>query len=202
MAFNIEEFKASGLVRGGARPSLFHVVIPEWPGSTVDSETSLRFLCRATSIPPSQVGAVDVPYFSRSIKVAGDRVYADWNVTVMHDETYNIRKAMESWHTNINRHIENVMDGGVTPSPFSYKRDAVIRHYSKDGSVIQTYTIKGMFPINVSQMGLDWDAVNQVMTFDVDFALDYWLPGDDIGLSESAFDLENATNIVSNMING
>jgi len=190
MAFNVEEFKASGLVRGGARPSLFHVVIPEWPGSTVDSEQSLRFLCRTTSIPPSQVGAIDVPYFGRQIKLAGDRVYADWNVTIMHDETYNIRKAVESWHTNINQHIENKMTGGVSPSPNSYKRDAVIRHYSKDGSVIQTYTIKGMFPINISQMGLDFDAVNQVMTFDVDFALDYWLPGDDIGLDESVFDLE------------
>ncbi len=195
MAHNIEEFKASGLVRGGARPSLFQVVIPEWPGSTVDSEQSLRFLCRSTSIPPSQVGAIDVPYFGRQIKVAGDRVYADWNVTIMHDETYNIRTPIESWSTNMNQHIQNLMAGGVEPSPNTYKRDAVIRHYSKGGDVIATYTIKGMFPINISQMGLDWDAVNQVMTFDVDFAFDYFLPGDDIGLDESVFDLEISRNI-------
>lgn len=194
--FNVEEFKASGLREGGARPSLFHVVIPEWPGSTVDAEQSFRFLCRSTSVPPSQVGAIDVPYMSRQIKVAGDRVYADWNVTVMHDETYNVRTAIESWHTGLNQHIENLPSNGVGPSPTTYKRDAFVRHYSKDGSTIATYAIKGMFPINISQMGLDWDAVNQVMTFDVDFAIDYWLPGEDVGLDESIFNLENARNIV------
>jgi len=200
MAFNIEEFKASGPVLGGARPSLFYVVIPDWPGSTTDSQTAFRFMCRTSSIPPSQIGAIDVPYFGRQIKLAGDRVYADWNVTIINDESYNIRKPIESWHSNMNQHIQNLPTGGVTPEPRSYKRDAVIRHYSKDGSVIATYTIRGMFPINISQMGLDWDATNQIQTFDVDFALDYWLPGDDIGLDETAFDIENARNLFNALV--
>ena len=32
MAFDIESFKANGLVDGGARPSLFEVILPDWPG--------------------------------------------------------------------------------------------------------------------------------------------------------------------------
>lgn len=181
MAFNIEEFKANSLVRGGARPALFEVIIPGWPGSDVAAEQTFRFHCRAAQIPPSTIGQVDVPYFGRAVKVVGDRVYADWNVTIMHDENYNLREAIEAWHTSLNQHIENILTG-VSPAPSSYKRDAVVRHYSKDGSVIKTYTFKGMFPINISQMGLDWDATNQFMQFDVDFTLDYWLPYEDGGL--------------------
>jgi len=176
MSFNIEEFKANGLKQGGARPSLFEVIIPEWPGSDAPAQTEFRFKCRAANIPPSQLGAVDVPYFGRRIKLAGDRVYADWSITLNHDEDWAVRDAIESWHSNINQHIENTMTGGVTPDPTTYKRDAFITHFSKSGEIIAEYTFKGIFPLTVTQMGVDWDATNQYMTFDVDFSIDYWLP--------------------------
>ena len=196
MAFDIESFKANGLVDGGARPSLFEVILPDWPGSDSTSEQSFRFHCRAANIPPSQLGAVDVPYFGRRIKVVGDRVYADWSVTINHDENYQLREAIESWHVSMNQHIQNTMTNGVTPSPNSYKRDAVVLHYSKSGELIKTYTFVGMFPITITQMGLDWDAVNQYMTFDVDFSIDYWLPRDNDGSSSAASGLiEGARNL-------
>ncbi len=186
MTFNIEEFKANGLPEGGARPSLFEVIIPGWPGSDVQSEQEFRFKCRAANIPPSQIGAVDVPYFGRRIKLAGDRVYADWSVTLNHDEDYNTRQAIERWHEGINAHIENIMTGGVSPQPNTYKRDAIIHHYSKSGALIKSYTFKGIFPITITQMGTDWDAINQHMTFDIDFSIDYWLPNLDGGLNTTS----------------
>jgi len=181
MSFNIEGFKANGLPEGGSRPSLFEVIIPGWPGSDVQAEQEFRFKCRAANIPPSQIGAVDVPYFGRRIKLAGDRVYADWSITLNHDEDQNTREALERWHEGINAHIENVMTGGVSPQPNSYKRDAIVNHYSKSGALIKSYTFKGIFPITITQMGLDWDAINQYMTFDIDFSIDYWLPNLDTG---------------------
>ena len=33
-----------------------------------------------------------------------------------------------------------------------------------------------LFPTNVNQMPLDWDAINQIQQFDVEFAYDYWVP--------------------------
>ena len=54
MSFNISEFKARGLVFGGARPSLFKVRLLTPPGIGVETtlaSQNLSFLCRATELP-------------------------------------------------------------------------------------------------------------------------------------------------------
>ena len=195
MAFDIEQFKARGPRFGGARPTTFEVIITGWPGSTSNAEQQLRFMCKATQIPPSVIGQVEVPYFGRRIKVIGDRQYANWNITIINDEDYVIRRALETWHQNMNMHIENAMTGDVTPEPISYKRDAVIRHYSRDGgTIIQNYTVKGMFPVQIDAMPLDWEAIDQITMFDVEFSLDYWLPVNDTGRDEVSSFPEGARN--------
>ena len=90
MAFNINDFKTQGLTLGGARPTLFQVSV-NLP-STITSlspgfQPKFAFTCSATQIPASTIGQIDVPYFGRQIKVAGDRTFANWNVTVMNDIT-------------------------------------------------------------------------------------------------------------------
>lgn len=196
MAFNIEEFKAQGPVRGGARPTSFEVIIPDWPGSNVGSEQQLRFMVKATQIPASVLGQIEVPYMGRRIKVIGDRQYANWNVTVIGDEDYNLRQTFETWHQNLNQHIENNMTGGVSPAPTSYKRDAVIHHLSRDGvTTLKTYTLKGIFPVQIDSISLDWEAIDQITMFDVEFAMDYFLPHGDDGSAESAFFPEGNRNI-------
>lgn len=197
MAFNIEDFKARGLVNGGARPSTFEVIITDWPGSNGNAEQQLRFMAKATQIPPSVLGQIEVPYFGRRIKVAGDRQYANWNITVYNDEDYNLRETFEQWHENINLHIENAMDS-VTPSPATYKRDGVIRHLSKDGgTVLKTYTVKGIFPVQIDAIPLDWEATDQFTMFDVEFAIDYFLPHDDTGRATTSFAPIGSRNIAS-----
>lgn len=185
MAFNINTFRSDGLSLGGARPSLFEIYFPEWPGSTGTPATSkIRLLAKASQIPPSIIGQVEIPYFGRRIKLVGDRVYTNWNVTIMNDEDYIIRNAMEDWHNQLNSHARNLMSTDSAPRPGSsatsstsgYKRDAIVRHFSKTGRLLKSYTMVGLFPVTISEMALDWEAIDQVQQFDVEFALDYWVP--------------------------
>lgn len=185
MAFNINEFLGNGLNKGGARPSLFDVVMTFPPdlgeaGNVgVEALAKLRFTCRASSIPASTIGEVPVPYFGRQIKLAGDRVFANWSVTVMNDEDYSVRNAFEIWHNSINTIVSNRKTG---ISPNGYKTGiATVTQYSKEGSPIKQYDFINIFPLNLDEMGLDWDATNQVQTFGVTFAYDYWIPLDDNG---------------------
>jgi len=181
MAFNINDFRSSGLTLGGARPSLFEIQIASWPGASADVPPQLSFLAKASQVPPSVIGQVEIPYFGRRIKLVGDRVYTNWNVTVMNDEDYKIRNAMEEWHNLLNQHIENNMTLTGGPNPSSYKRNIIVKHFGKTGNTIKTYTMVGVFPVTLSEMALDWEATDQVQQFDVEFALDYWLPFEDIG---------------------
>ena len=194
MAFSIDGFKNKGLVFGGARPSLFSVFIPKFFGITsagieIDHAISeeVSFLGKATSIPPSIIDYIDIPYMGRKIRVNGDRTFPDWTVTIMNDENFTIRNALEDWHQAINsregnrqRTVNGTGTSGRTLGKVSeYKRDLVVHQYGKTGSpakAIASYTFLGAFPTSISPISLDWDTVNQIEQFDVTFSYDYWEP--------------------------
>jgi hypothetical protein len=186
LAFNIEDFKANGLINGGARPSAFQVFIPDWPGSDADSEQRLRFLCKMTQLPPSAIGSVQVPYMGRPIKLIGDRQYSNWSISVYNDADFNLREAFERWHQQMNQHVENHMVN-VGPQPNTYKRDAIVEQLGRDNTVLKRYTFKGIFPNEISAIALDWEAYDQIEMFEVNFSIDYWLPFADVGADETSF---------------
>ena len=99
----------------------------------------------------------------------------------MNDEDFLIRRTMENWHEGMNDHIENVMSRGITPEPKSYQRDAIVRQLSKGGSVLETYTMKSIFPVSIDAIPLNWEDTDSIEQFEVEFALDYWRPVEDIG---------------------
>jgi hypothetical protein len=173
MAFNINQFKSRGLTKGGARPSLFQVQINPNIGEDPVAIEKFTFTCRASEVPASTVESIDVPYFGRKIKLAGDRSFADWSVSVMNDEDYIVRNMFEDWSNKINQLAGN----RKLLSNNSYKfSDALVTQFSKDGSPIRAYNFVGIFPVQVSNMALDWDSTNTIQTFDVTFAYDYWVP--------------------------
>lgn len=58
----------------------------------------MSYLCKAASIPSSEVTKIAVPYRGRNIYVAGVRQFEEtWNTTVINDTDFKIRRAMESW---------------------------------------------------------------------------------------------------------
>jgi hypothetical protein len=170
MAFNINEIK-SQLVGGGARQSLFSVQFNN-PANGV-ANIKIPFMVRTSSIPESKLGNITVPYFGRKINLAGDRSFSDWNVTVINDEDFLIRNAMEQWSNQINSFEGNLRTFGGS-SPLLYKSDAVVSQYGKTGEVIREYTFRGIYPGDVSNIELDWEATDRIEEFRVTFMYDYW----------------------------
>jgi hypothetical protein len=92
----------------------------------------------------------------------------------MNDEDFSVRSLFETWSNAINRLVSNVRDPAVSTE--DYKTDLQCTQYSKDGEIIREYTIVGAFPTTVGGIALDWDSTNQIETFAVSFAYDYWIP--------------------------
>lgn len=176
MPFNISSFKANGLVYGGARPSLFNVYLSVPAGIGIDnvSVNKFRFVCKSAEIPASAIGAIDVGYFGRKIKVAGDRSFGDWGVVVMNDEDYSVRALFEAWSNAMNRMIANVRDPNLSQE--QYKVDLEVIQYAKDGIEVRSYKLVGAFPTEIGPMTLDWDQQNAIEQFGVTFAYDLWVP--------------------------
>ena len=99
----ITDFK-SKLIGGGARPNLFEVEIPAFPAAATASGASwgtasgaeaesFKFLCKAAAMPASNIAPIEVPFRGRTLKVAGDRTFDTWTVTVINDENFQLRTA-------------------------------------------------------------------------------------------------------------
>lgn len=176
MPFNISAFKSNGLVYGGARPSLFNVFLSVPTGIGIDnvSVDKFRFVCRTAELPESIVSSIDIPYFGRKIKVAGERQFGDWSVAILNDEDFSVRALFEAWSNALNRLVSNVRDPNVSTE--NYKVDLEVVQYGKDGSIIRSYMLIGAFPTQIGSIGLNWESANAVEEFGVTFAYDYWVP--------------------------
>lgn len=170
MAFNVNEIR-SQLTLGGARGSLFQVTLTNPANGAGD--VKLPFMVRATSIPESTLGVIEVPYFGRKVKLAGDRTFGTWQVQIINDEDFLVRNAMEQWSNQINTMQGNVRAFGAA-SPLLYKSDATVVQYSKTGLPIREYSFRGIFPTEISTIDLDWNATDTIEEFSVTFAYDWW----------------------------
>jgi len=166
MAFSINQFK-SQLVGGGARPSLFQIQIANPILGVADFK--VPFMAKTGFLPASNVNSFPVPYFGRQIKYSGDRTFEPWTVTIINDEDFAIRNAMEAWMNALNSHVSN-----TRAYPQQYKSDAIITQYGKDGSTLRIYNFEGLFPTNVSEIQMAWQATDEIQEFTVTFDYDLW----------------------------
>ena len=130
----LSQFK-SKLAGGAARPNLFEVSIPSFPASVVDAWGSgddgengvFKFLCKAAQLPASTVSEVPVPFRGRTLKVAGDRTFAPWTVTIINDEDFRLRTAFERW-ANV---LSKLDDATGVSNPTSYMSDAYVQQLGR-----------------------------------------------------------------------
>ena len=171
----ISQFKTA-LGGGGVRPNLFEVRmdasnLTEFMGG-VPAE-NLAFMCKAAALPAQNVASIDVPFRGRQFKVAGDRTIDNWTITVINDENFAIRNAMEAWSQSIVDLATN--QGQIAPT--NYMSSADVFQYSRqkgDGEsvgVLKQYKFIDIFPITVGDIALSYESGDTIEEFDVEFAV-------------------------------
>ena len=167
MSLRVDDFKAK-LKGGGARPNLFRAIVnfPAYAGG--DAELT-SFMCKGAQLPASTVPAVEVPFRGRQLKIAGDRTFEDWTVTVINDTGFEVRDAMERWMNGINGHSANT---GFT-NPVLYQADLIVEQLDKNGDVLKTYNFRGCFPNNIGQIDLSYESNDAIEEFEVAFSMQY-----------------------------
>ena len=172
----LSQFKST-LLGGGARPNLFEVELTTLPtGITWDAEV-FRYLCKAAALPASNIAQIDVPFRGRIFKVAGDRTFDVWQITVINDEDFKIRTAFEEWMGLISK-LDNNM-GATNPDAymtnatvFQLGRGAAKESRDNAGSsnaVLKEYEFVDIFPTAISAIDLSYDTSDAIEEFTVDF---------------------------------
>ena len=177
----ISQFK-SRLAGGGARPNLFEVEL------TLDGEglgfslpgydaTQMAFLCKAANLPAQNVASIDVPFRGRIFKVAGDRTIDTWTITIINDEDFRLRRAMEFWTEQIASLDTNL--GATSPNAYmaaakvyQLGRGKEARSTNNSGysnAVLAEYEFVDIFPTEVSAIDLSYDSSDTIEEFTVTF---------------------------------
>lgn len=188
---SIDNFK-SALVGGGARANLFEVELAFPAASGYAPSEVDRFLVKAAQLPASNVGVIDIPFRGRNLKVAGDRTFDPWTITVINDTDFHLRNAFEIWMNKINKLDDNA--GIITPA--YYQADMKVfqlgrgRPASSSTSnnaqtvnsgittgpmpVLKSYIFKGCFPTAVSAIDLSYDSSDTIEEFTVDLQVQWY----------------------------
>ena len=177
----------SSLKGGGARPNLFQVDIPAKNGifayTRNNGQAEAKILVKAAQLPASNIASIDVPFRGRIMKVAGDRTFDTWTVTVINDVDFNLRTTFQNWMQRIAQYA----DASGEANPTDYKSTAKVRQLGRLASDTKTtqnaglenvyeYTFFGIFPTNISAIDLSYDTADTIEEFTVEFQVDYWAP--------------------------
>lgn len=191
----IYDFKTR-LTGGGARANLFECEIAfptqalatgESPIDTAAANTDMRFLIKTAALPASNLTTIAVPFRGRTLKIAGDRTFDTWNITILNDTNFRLRNAFEKWSNYINRHDDN--SGVITPA--SYQREIIVHQLSrgKVGTtptadkapatgesipILKSYKLYGCYPSAVDAIPLSYDTTDTIEEFGVTFEVQWW----------------------------
>jgi hypothetical protein len=164
----VDDFK-SKIRGGGARPNLFKATV-NFPTYAAGDVELTSFMCKGAQLPSSVTNVIDVPFRGRQLKVAGDRTFEPWTVTIINDTDFAVRDSMERWLNGINNHKANA---GLT-NPVDYQADLIVDQLDRDGNEIKTYNFRGAFPVNISNIELSYETVDTIEEFTVEFQIQYW----------------------------
>ena len=140
----------------------------EVQGNILGSDIS--FLAKAASLPGATLGVMEVPYQGRMIKLAGDRTYDDWDVTVYQANDGDIRRRIDDWMVNALGHESNI--GAIAHQ--QYKEDLTVKQLDRQGSPIITFKLIGCVPVAIGPLDLAWDSNDVPAEFTLTVAYDYY----------------------------
>jgi len=167
----IADFK-SKLSGGGARANLFEVVLSFPDSAPTDSNVldKSRFLIKTAALPASTIGPVNVPFRGKILKIAGDRTFESWTVTVINDTDFAIRSALENWINSINR----VSDATGVTDPALYQADAFVYQLDRTGETLRAYHMYDIFPTNIAPIALSNESTDVIEEFTCEFQVQWW----------------------------
>ena len=95
------------------------------------------------------------------LNIAGDRTFEPWSITVLNDTDFKLYRAFERWMNGIN----NMTDNEGIANPADYQVDGFIDHLDRNGNTLKSYTYRGLFPITLDSIPLNYSTNDTIEEF-------------------------------------
>jgi len=174
MSFSVNDLRtAMGM---GVRPNLFRVTFAAGFIAAQGSQASV--LVKSAALPGESIGMIEVPHVGgRRLKVAGDRTFTDWTMTVLNDKDYTVRTALETYQnkfvdidyskSTLGKRLANGAQAALTV--------VTIQQLDADGErTLRTYTLNNCFVTEISTIDLSYDSSDAIEEYTVNWTYDYF----------------------------
>jgi|TARA_B100000035_G_scaffold243024_1_gene211502 hypothetical protein len=182
----LDDFKAN-VASDFARPNLFQVDLA-FPSGIINNASLVelgKFTVRAANLPASQIGVIEVPFRGRVLKIAGDRTFEPWTITIQNDSKFTLRTAFELWASSVQAYNENFTSAaglGDADDATGYFADMTVHQLArdiKDGEkpkILKSYRFYNVFPSAIAAIDLDFGNNDAIEEFTVELQTQYWTP--------------------------
>jgi len=168
----------------GARPTKYRakVVLPE---NITDYGKELDIMCKSTEIPTKTTDVINLKHKGRNIPIPGqERFTQSLNLTFYLDPKHKYKTLFEEWMLSLNQDNYNNKNTTLTEKLKimqankglnSIRTSITLTQLNFDGDEDQiSYKFNGVFPKELSQVGLGASSVSAISEFSVSFSyIDY-----------------------------
>jgi T4-like virus tail tube protein gp19 len=154
-------------------------------GSLTDASAVRRlgaFTIKAAQVPASTVGVIEVPFRGRMLKIAGDRTFEPWTITIHNDTSYTLRSYFERWMEAIQIYDENATEFDYGDFPASdpqylkYMAPMRVTQLDRRGNAVRSYDFVDVWPSNIAAIDLDYGSNDAIEEYTVELQVQYWRP--------------------------
>ena len=183
--------------RGGARGNQFRVFL-QFPialgiVNAANAARDAQFLCEGASLPGQNLGIAMLNYRGRQVKLAGERIFDNWDITVINEENFGLHNAFEQWANAIN----NLNDNSGVLNSLDYMVNLNVQQLDRNDNVLKEYTFRDAWPVSISPIQLNFGDNDNIERFTVSFAIDSFDSSATIAVNNSA---TTSTNAVANAL--
>ena len=174
MSFSVNDLR--GAMGVGVRPNLFRVTFDN--GFIGAAGSAVSVLTKSAALPGQTIGTIEVPHVGgRRLKVAGDRTFADWTMTVINDKDFTVRAALEAYQEQFVTTNYNAVGVGARTAVGAQAKLTTITVVQLDTnglSPLRTYKLSNCFATEISSIDLSYDSADAIEEYTVNWTYDYF----------------------------
>lgn len=164
-SIKLSDFKSN--IKSLARPNRFWVEISS-PNVVFNNQT-LGFFTKSVSLPGVTVGDIELHWFGKSYKIAGDPTYEDLTISFLNSSDFELRNLILKWIRIISANGDNERENHE-----DYKGNIEISQLGDNGEPLQIIHCEGVYPKSLDAIELSMESIDSIEEFSVNFAYDYW----------------------------
>lgn len=151
-------------------------------GGTDGARRLGAFSIKAAQIPASTVGVIEVPFRGRMLKIAGDRSFEPWSITINNDTSFVLRSYFEKWMEAIQLYDENATEfdygefSSSDPQYLKYMAPMRVTQLDRRGNATRSYDFIDVWPSNLSAIDLDYGSNDAIEEYTVELQVQYFRP--------------------------